>query len=104
MGRRPSNAGRLPPAGRPPVMGGPGRPRYWSERRDSYGARGGSSRYPSVRSSWQDSHNGKSQQNGHTNRIIGTNNSTVGNLRGAPPPPREIFVSRVVDGDTKIDD
>ena len=50
-------------------------------------------RYPSVRSSWQ---------NSHTSHIIGNNNTNVGNLRGAPPPPRDIFVSRVVDGDTKL--
>ena len=77
-------------------MGGLGRSRYRSERRDSYRAHSGSSgssRYPSVRDSWQ---------NNHTRHIIGNNNSAGGNLRGAPPPPRNIFVSRVLDGDTKL--
>ena len=36
------------------------------------------------------------------NRVIGTNNSTGGNLRGALPPPRDIFVSRVLDGTTEM--
>ena len=112
IGRRPSAAGSQGPGwwGLWHGHGSSSRPRYRSDRRDSNRGPGGPRqdwgstrrRYPSVRSSWQDNHTGGNQPNGQRNRVIGTNNSTTGNLRGAPPPPRYIFVSRVLNGDTRM--
>ena len=47
-----------------------------------------------MRNSWQESNN-------RTNNVIGRDTSTEG-FRGAPPPSRVIFVSRVVSGEKEV--
>ena len=88
MGRRPPNTGWPRPGDRN------GRPHIRNNQRN-YNT--GSSRYPSVGSSWQNNrndHQGRSTA-GRYNERITCNGANVGNLRGAPPPSREIFIQRV---------